>query len=119
MTRQRGPSGVDGCAPDISATTFQVVCPARYLPAGAHSGDEPVPSAFSIARTRCSALSDANLREEIHAHTGSDTETSSILRSLQRFGGDLSIRYYEMTPTPSRRIHRATSAFAWTVTAVR
>lgn len=78
-----------------------------------------MPTSFSITRPHGPVLSDARLRDEIHAHTGSDTETSSILRSLDRFGQDLSIRYYEMTPTPARRTYRPTSAFAWTVRAVR
>ncbi len=78
-----------------------------------------MPTSFSITRSRCSVLSDPSLRQEIHAHTGSDAETSSILRSLDRFGQDISIRYYELTPTPARRTYRPTSAFAWTVRAVR
>lgn len=78
-----------------------------------------MPSSFSIARDRCSALSDSTLREEIASHTKSDEETSSILRSLERFGGDLSIQHFEMTPTPSRRGRQKTSAFTWNVRAVR
>lgn len=74
---------------------------------------------FFIARTRCSALSDPDLREEIQSHTSSDAETSSILRSLERFGEDVSVRYYEMTPRPGRRTYHATSAVSWTVRAVR
>ncbi|MEJ2204493.1 MAG: hypothetical protein P8170_10315 [Gemmatimonadota bacterium] len=46
-------------------------------------------------------------------------ETSSILRSLRRFGEDASIQYYEVTPTPSRRTHYQAPAFAWTVRAMR
>jgi hypothetical protein len=78
-----------------------------------------VPSAFSIDRSRCSALSDPTLRDEILAHTGSDDETASILRTLERFGGDVSIRYYEVVPTPSRRTYHSAVAFHWTVRAVR
>jgi hypothetical protein len=78
-----------------------------------------MPSPFSITQARCSALSDPSLREEIHEHTGSDLETSSILRSLRRFGEDASIQYYEVTPTPSRRTHYQAPAFAWTVRAMR
>jgi len=78
-----------------------------------------VPNPFSITRSRCSVLSDPTLRDEIHTHTGNDAETSSILRSLDRFGQDLSVRYYEVTPTPSRRTYHPTSAFTWTVRAVR
>jgi hypothetical protein len=78
-----------------------------------------VPTTFSLARSRCSVLSDPALRDEIRTHTGSDSETSSILRSLGRFGHDATVRYYELTPTPSRRTYQPTAAFAWTVKAVR
>lgn len=76
-------------------------------------------TSFSIARSRCSVLTDPSLREEIGTHTGSESETSAILRSLGRFGHDASVRYFEMTPKPSRRTYQSTSAFSWTVTAVR
>lgn len=78
-----------------------------------------MPTSFSITRSRLSVLSDPTLRDEIQTHTGNAAETSSILRSLDRFGQDPSIRYYEVTPTPSRRTYRPTSAFTWTVRAVR
>ena len=78
-----------------------------------------MPSSFSIARTRFSNLSDSTLREEIGYHTGNDAETSSILRSLSRFGEDLSIRYFEVMPTPSRRTRQLTPTFTWSVRAVR
>lgn len=75
---------------------------------------------FSLARARCKVLSDPALREEIQAHTASDKATSGILRSIDRFGGDKSILRYEMTPTASSRISRATAdAIGWTVRAVR
>lgn len=72
-----------------------------------------------LPRSRCSILTDPTLRDEIQGRTGSDAETSSILRSIERFGHDASIRYYELTPSPSRRTYQATPRFAWTVTAVR
>ena len=78
-----------------------------------------MPNSFSINRSRCSVLSDPKLRDEIQAHTGSDAETSSILRSLDRFGHDVSIQYYDVTPMPSRRTYQSTAAFTWTVRAVR
>ena len=74
---------------------------------------------FTIARSRCSALSDPALLEEIRRHTETDGEASSILRSLERFGGDGSIRYFEMTPKQSRRSHGQHPVVAWSVTAVR
>ena len=74
---------------------------------------------FSITRARCSVLSDPGLREEIRAHTGSDEEVSSILRSLERFGTDLSIHFYEMTPTLSTRTYQRARTVNWSVRAVR
>jgi len=78
-----------------------------------------MPSSFSIARARFSTLSDSTLREEIGSYTGNDAETASILRSLRRFGEDLSISYFEVSPTPSRRSRQPTSLFTWSVRAVR
>ena len=73
---------------------------------------------FNLPRSRCSLLSDPALRREIQSHTGNETETSSILRSIERFGNDLSIRYYEMTPT-ARRAHSQSVSASWSVRAVR
>jgi len=78
-----------------------------------------VATSFSIARSRCSDLAEPHLRNEIHSHTGSEAETSSILRSMERFGQDKSIRYYEMTPTPARRVYHTVPTFTWSVRAVR
>jgi hypothetical protein len=73
---------------------------------------------FNLPRSRCSLLSDPALRREIQSHTGNETETSSILRSIERFGHDLSIRYYELTPTV-RRAHVHSVSASWSVRAVR
>ena len=78
-----------------------------------------MPSPFSIAAELLSGASDSTLRGEIDSHTENDAETSSILRSLRRFGGDLSIRYFEVTPAPSRRTRQSTFGFSWHVRAVR
>jgi hypothetical protein len=78
-----------------------------------------VAMSFSIARSRFSALSAEALRAEVLSYTRSDAETSSILRSLERFGEDTSIVRYEVTPTSSRRTHHTGSLSAWTVRAVR
>ena len=74
---------------------------------------------FTIARSRCSVVSDPTLLEEIRGHTESDEEASSILRGLERFGANPSIRHFEMTPKPSRRTYRDASAVTWSVTAMR
>ena len=63
-------------------------------------------------------MTDPRLREEINRHTSSEAETSGILRSLERFGGDESIDRYEVTPEGSRRLRRSTQA-SWVVRAVR
>ena len=76
-------------------------------------------SPFSIPRGRCSILSDPTLRAEIQSHTGNPEETASILRSIGRFGEDVSIRSYEMTPVTGRRGYHTTVACSWTVRAVR
>jgi hypothetical protein len=78
-----------------------------------------MPNSFSIAGARFSNLSDSALRDEIGSHTSSEEETSSILRSLRRFGDDLSIRYFEVTPARSRHSRQPTSALTWSVRAVR
>jgi len=74
-------------------------------------------SSFSIPSAR--VLSDPALRTEIQSHTDNHAETSSILRSIERFGEDASIRYYEMTPSTTRRAYHTALARSWTVRAVR
>lgn len=74
---------------------------------------------FTIARARCSDLTDASLRDEIRRHTGTDEEVTSILRCLERFGYDASVRHYELNAKPSHRSHRGASSVTWNVTAVR
>ena len=76
-------------------------------------------NAFSLAGSRCQTLPDPTLTAEIRAQTGSDSETASILRCIERFSGDGSIRYYEITPQPARRTYHSAPSLAWTVTAVR
>lgn len=78
-----------------------------------------MPTPFSIPRDRCAVLTDPVLHDEILAHVGSDDATASILRSLERFGMDGTIRAYEVTPQPSRRTHRQVEGWSWTVHAVR
>ena len=73
---------------------------------------------FTLPRARCALLSDPDLRQEIQSHTDNVMETSSILRSIGRFGHDLTIRYYELTPT-ARRAHFHSGSASWTVRAVR
>lgn len=86
-------------------------------PAGYDSG-EATPQPFSLNRSRCAVLTDPNLRAEILVHTRSEVETTSILRSIGRFGDDHTVRYFDVTPVPRRGTHRIAPA-AWTVSAVR
>lgn len=73
---------------------------------------------FSIHAYQFTTATEAGLREEIRSHTGCEEEAASILRSIQRLGGDPSIRRYEMTPAKPRAYARPTQV-AWTVRAVR
>jgi hypothetical protein len=76
-------------------------------------------TAFSLAGARFATSPDVGLRDEIRAHTGSDAAVTAILRCIERFGGDPSIRHYEMTPTTNQRTYRGAAAVAWSVRAVR
>ena len=78
-----------------------------------------MPDPFSLSKFECSSLSDPGLRSEIARHTLSDAETSGILRSLERFGGDSSIERYEITPQKRGRFGGTTKSVAWHVRAVR
>lgn len=78
-----------------------------------------VSQSFSLARSRCDTISDPALRDEIQLRTGNVDATSRILRSIDRFGADPSIRSYEIAPRPQYRQARTQGAIAWTVRAVR
>lgn len=74
--------------------------------------------AFSIPSERCSEI-DATLREEIQARTENSEDTTRILRSIQRFGGDPTIERFDMIPQPVRSTVHLPSGIIWTVKAVR
>jgi hypothetical protein len=74
---------------------------------------------FTMSRARVASNNRDALRREILAHTGSDNEVASILRSLERLGSDLSIGYYEMTPVVPKRAAPGAPATLWSVRAVR
>ncbi len=78
-----------------------------------------MPTPFSIPGSRYSGTTDPALRQEIQRHTGNDGETSSILRSIARFGGDSGIRSYEVTPKPRQGNRHDPRTLSWTVRAVR
>jgi nitrogen fixation protein FixH len=73
---------------------------------------------FSLSASKC-ATQDDSLRSEITEHTGNDTETSGILRSIERFGGDASIERFEISRSERGRYAARTAASAWIVRAVR
>jgi hypothetical protein len=78
-----------------------------------------VSESFSLSRSECSPISDPSLRTEISRHTGNEDETSRILRSLERFGGDSSILRYDITPKENGRFAQKARTVAWSVRAVR
>ncbi len=78
-----------------------------------------MPNAFTISRSHLFSTSDVDLRNEITGHTGSETETSSILRSIDRFGSDTSITGYQVHPSPARATRVVPARVAWTVHALR
>ena len=59
------------------------------------------------------------LRSAIEGHTGSEDETDSILRTLERMGSDASIRCYDVSPVAARRVYRGDAPITWSVRAVR
>lgn len=76
-------------------------------------------SSFTISGYQAGNGADASLRDEIHRHTGNDQETSSIIRSIERFGDDASIGGYEVSPKPHRGTRHPSRVVAWTVRALR
>jgi hypothetical protein len=74
---------------------------------------------FSVNQSRI-ASADASLRGEIRQRTGSEAATSGILRSIERFGADPSIQFYQVSPrTRNSYSGRSTGSVSWTVRAVR
>jgi len=78
-----------------------------------------VPQPFSLSKSRCAAITDPSLRREILEHTGSENATAGILRSLERFSGDVAILRYDITPKTGGTRSKSMRAVAWSVRAVR
>ena len=74
---------------------------------------------FSLSASQCASLDDASLRTEITDHTGSDAETTGILRSIERFGGDTSIEQYEISRSDRGKYAPKAHTAGWLVRAVR
>jgi hypothetical protein len=77
-----------------------------------------VSASFSIIRVEHSDASAHGMQQEIQSHTGDAVATESILRSIERFGVDASIRSYEIIPQSRARTRHSGQA-AYTVRAVR
>jgi hypothetical protein len=78
-----------------------------------------VSESFIISRSVYSASSADQLQQEIQAQTGNASATESILRSMERFGQDDSIRRYEINQQVRVRGRHGMAQGAWTVRAVR
>lgn len=75
--------------------------------------------AFSLSASQCASTQDDSLRTEITDHTGNDSETEGILRSIERFGGDASIERYEISRSERGKYAPKTKTAGWLVRAVR
>jgi len=76
-------------------------------------------NAFSICPRDFTPTGTLALRDYVAGQTGSDVETESILRSLERYGSDSSVRYFDVTPAEVRLGLRTLRAASWNVRAVR
>lgn len=76
-------------------------------------------STFSLRLSHVATTPGDTLRDQIRAHTEDDEATDSILRGIERLGGDPSIGHYEMTRVENRRSYRGAQRASWTVRAVR
>ena len=76
-------------------------------------------SSFSLRLSHVSSTPADALRDEIRALTEDDEAADSILRGIERLGGDPSIAHYEMTRVENRRSYRGDQPRRWTVRAVR
>jgi hypothetical protein len=74
---------------------------------------------FTILRAALEAGDRDALLSDILAATGSEAEAISILRSVERYGLDASIDYFEITEVAGRRMPAADRARAWRVRADR
>jgi hypothetical protein len=74
---------------------------------------------FSLRRSEVSSTPGQSLRERIRAHTEDDEAADSILRGIERLGGDPSIGHYEMTRVENRPSYRGARRTSWIVRAMR
>jgi hypothetical protein len=76
-------------------------------------------SSFSLRVSHVASTPGDTLRDQIRALTGDDEAAESILRGIERLGGDPSIAHYEMTRVENRRSYQGERRMSWTVRAVR
>ncbi len=76
-------------------------------------------SSFSLRLSHVSSTPGETLRDEIRRYTEDDEAAESILRGIERLGGDPSIAHYEMTRVENRRSYRGAQRTSWNVRAVR
>jgi hypothetical protein len=74
---------------------------------------------FTISRSDLSTKSPATIQKQIANATGSEMETASILRSLDRLGTDPSILFYEMSLEVRTARYGGIATNAWRVRADR
>ena len=74
---------------------------------------------FTLPQQHVAAADGDSLLHEVVSHTGSEDEAHCILRSLERFGSDVSIGYYQVTPRTVQRTYRGAPPVVWSVRAVR
>jgi hypothetical protein len=74
---------------------------------------------FTIKPAAVEAADRTSLRAELMSATGCETETDSILRSLERMGTDPSIEFFEIIPVTGRRAHGGPATRTWRVRADR
>ena len=74
---------------------------------------------FSLRSAHVASTPGDTLRDQIRALTEDDEAADSILRGIERLGGDPSIASYEMTRVENRRSYRGAQRESWTVRAVR
>jgi hypothetical protein len=76
-------------------------------------------NSFTIPRAEASSSDESALIAKLVGATGSETDATSILRSMQRIGTDPSILFYEMTLMTRGPRNGGVSTSAWRVRADR
>ena len=78
-----------------------------------------MPRSFLLIPSRLRIDRAESRRAFILENTGSETATDSIVRSMERYGSDPSIRQFEIAPVKNPLGARPSKEMSWTVRAVR